>query len=148
MRAVVDTNILIRALIRPQGSAGPVLQYLRDGRFQIVYSEALLDELIAKLALPRLRNKYHLDDESLEAFLALLALRGELVAPQRRIEVCRDAQDNMVIEAAVAGAANCIASSDEDLLVLGAFEDIRIIPPEAFVALLTGTPPGDQGTFA
>ena len=51
-RAVVDTNILIRALIKPQGTVGPVVSRLRDGDYTLVYSEPLLDELLATVALP------------------------------------------------------------------------------------------------
>jgi putative PIN family toxin of toxin-antitoxin system len=58
MRAVVDTNILIRALIKPYGTVGPVITHLRDGHFVIVYSTPLLNELTIKLALPRIRVKY------------------------------------------------------------------------------------------
>ena len=134
IRAVVDTNILIRALIKPTGSVGPVLQRLAADDYRLVYSEALLSELLAKLALPRIRTKYHLDDGSIETTLALLALRGELVKPTRSIKVCRDPDDNMLLEAAAAGAAHYIVTGDEDLLVLKKFETIRIVTPRVFLA--------------
>ena len=60
MRAVVDTNILIRALIKPQGTVGPVLSRLRNDEYILVYPAPILNELIEKLALPRIRRKYHL----------------------------------------------------------------------------------------
>jgi len=33
IRAVIDTNILVRAMLKPGGSVGPVVDFLRDGRF-------------------------------------------------------------------------------------------------------------------
>ncbi len=135
-RAVVDTNILIRALIKPQGTVGPVLGRLRDGAYILVYSEPLLDELLAKLALPRIKVKYHLDDEAIEAFLALLALRGEQVAPARQVRVCRDPDDDRVIEAALAGDAAYVVTGDEDLLSLGQLEGMRFVSPRDFLAIL------------
>ncbi len=45
MRAVVDTNILVRAVIKPQGSVGPVLQRLRRREYTLLLSRATLDEL-------------------------------------------------------------------------------------------------------
>lgn len=134
MRAVVDTNILIRALIKPDGPVGPVLKRLAANDYTLVYSEPLLDELLAKLALPRIRHKYHLDDQAIETVLALFALRGVLVHPARRIQVCRDAKDNMVIEAALEGAAEYVVSGDEDLLTLKRFERIRVVTPRIFLA--------------
>ncbi len=134
MRAVIDTNILIRALIKPHGTVGPVLHRLRNGEYTLIYSEPLLDELLAKLALPRIRNKYAIDDETITALIALLALRGELVIPRRKVRVCRDPKDDMVIEAALAGAAEVIVTGDDDLLTLHAFEGIRFSTPRDFLA--------------
>ncbi|MBC8248794.1 MAG: putative toxin-antitoxin system toxin component, PIN family [Anaerolineales bacterium] len=135
-RAVVDTNILIRALIKPQGTVGPVLTRLRDGDYTLLYAEPLLDELMAKLALPRIRDKYHLADDDVETVLALILLRGESVMPQRRITACRDPKDNVVLEVAVAGEADYIVTGDNDLLVLHPFEDIPIVGPAEFLEAL------------
>ncbi len=134
IRAVVDTNILIRALIKPAGTVGPVLQRLASGDYLMVYSESLLTELLAKLALPRIRTKYHLTDPIIETTLAVIALRGELVKPTRRIKLCRDPNDDMSLEVAVAGSAQYIVTGDEDLLVLRKFEAIRIVTSRVFLA--------------
>jgi predicted nucleic acid-binding protein len=60
MRAVVDTSILVRALIKPRGTVGPVLRRLRDGAYTLIYSEPLLEELADVLSRPRIRDKYHI----------------------------------------------------------------------------------------
>ncbi|RLC57264.1 MAG: putative toxin-antitoxin system toxin component, PIN family [Chloroflexota bacterium] len=139
IRAVVDTNILIRALIKPQGTVGPVLTRLRDGNYTLLYAEPLLDELVAKLALPRIRDKYHLTDDDVETVLALILLRGEPVVPQRRITACRDPKDDIVLEVAVAGEADYIVTGDDDLLVLHPFEGIPIVGPAEFLKALEPT---------
>lgn len=135
-RAVVDTNILIRALIKPRSTVGPVLTRLAEGEYVIVYSELILDELIAKLALPRIRAKYAIDDQTIETTVALLALRGELVHPTRSVKVCRDPKDDMLIEAALAGNAEYLVTGDEDLLVLKKYETVRMVTPRTFLAAL------------
>ncbi len=135
-RAVVDTNILIRALIKPQGTVGPVLTRLRDGDYTFLYAEPLLDELVAKLTLPRIRDKYHLTDDDVEIVLALILLRGEPDVPQHRITACRDPKDNVVLEVAVAGEADYIVTGDDDLLVLHPFEGIPIVGPAEFLKAL------------
>ena len=134
MRAVVDTNILIRALIKPLGTVGPIIRRLRDGDYALVYSAPLLDELIEKLALPRIREKYRLAEPDLEALVALITLRGELVMPERKVKVCRDPEDDMLIEAALTGGAEYVVTGDEDLLTLKRFETVRFVTPRRFLA--------------
>lgn len=136
IRAVVDTNILIRALIKPQSSVGPVLTRLRDGDYTLLYADPLLDELVAKLALPRIRDKYHLSKKDTETVLTLILLRGEPVTPQRSITACRDPKDNIVLEVAVTGQADFIVTGDNDLLVLHPFEGIPIVGPAQFLEAL------------
>jgi putative PIN family toxin of toxin-antitoxin system len=136
MRAVLDVSILVRALIKPGGTVGPVLQRLCEGAYTLLYSEPLLEELVDVLSRPRIRDKYGLGDEDVETVLLLLMLRGEPVSPDRRITACRDPRDDKVLEVAVAGQANAIVTGEEDLLVLDTFEGIPIVGPAAFLAML------------
>lgn len=137
MRTAVDTNILVRALLKPAGTVGLVLRRLRDGDYTLVYYAHLLEELVDVLARPRLREKYGLQDADVETVLRLIVLRGEAVAPRRRIVICRDARDDKVLEAAVAGEVDAIVTADKDLLVLDPFEGIPIVGPAAFLGRLS-----------
>ncbi len=134
MRAVIDTNILIRALIKPRGTVGPIIARLGNGDFIIIYSMPTLDELIAKLALPRIHQKYRVEEFDIEALVALIGARGELVEPTRMIRICRDPDDNMFIEAAIAGHARYVVTGDRDLLTLKKFETVRFVTPRTFLA--------------
>lgn len=136
MRAVVDTNILVRALIKPLGTVGPVLRHLRDGHYTLLYSEKLLEELVDVLGRDRIRRKYHLDKEDIATVVALILLRGIPVVPEQTITACRADKDNRVLEAAVAGRADVIVSGDDDLLVLNPFEGIPIVGPVVFLEML------------
>jgi len=77
-----------------------------------------------------------LTTEDIATVLSLILLRGEPVVPARRIGVCRDPNDNMVLEAAVAGQVDAIVSGDEDLLTLSPFEGIPVLSPAAFLRRL------------
>lgn len=136
MRAVIDTNILVRGIIKPSGSVGPVVRRLRDGDYLLVYSESLLEELVDVMARPRLRDKYAIDDHTVESLLRLVLLRGERVEPLRRVKLCRDPKDDKFLEAALEGKAGVVVSGDDDLLVLDPFEGIPIVSPGRFLALL------------
>jgi len=133
IRAVVDTNILIRAVIKPRGSVGPIIAALRSRLFMLVLSEPLLRELLSTMALPRIRGKYHLTDEDIRDYVAFLSLHSVMVEPLHTLLLCRDESDNKVLEAALTGGVDFIVTSDEDLLVLDPFEGIRIVPAVRFL---------------
>jgi uncharacterized protein len=136
MRAVIDTNILIRAIIRPQGTVGPVILRLRQGEYTLLYSWESLEELIDVLNRPRIRDKYHLVDQDIQAVVGLILVRGEHVSRAERITACRDPNDDKFLSIAVTGEADVIVSGDQDLLVLHPFAGIPILPPSAFLQLL------------
>lgn len=136
IRAVVDTNILVRAVIKPLGTVGPVLRRLRDGAYVLLFSEPLMTELVDVLNRPHIRDKYGLAQKDIETVVALILLRGEAIVPRRRITICRDPKDNMFLEAAADGRADAIVSGDNDLLELNDFEGIPIITSAKFLSKL------------
>jgi putative PIN family toxin of toxin-antitoxin system len=136
MRAVIDTGVLVSALIKPGGATGEVLYALRDGRLTMIYSTDTLVEIIDVLGRPPFRAKYHILPEDITALVNLIRLRGELVSPQKKMSACRDPKDNKFLEAALAGEADCIVSGDADLLALTPFEDIPILRPAEILAKL------------
>jgi len=137
MRAVIDTNILVRAMLKPDGSVGPVVDFLRDRRYVFLYSDATLNELIDVLGRPRMVHRYGLTAAEVDALCALVILRGELVRPGRVITACRDPKDDKFLEVAVAGQADVIVTSDGDLEALDPFEGIPMISPAEFLRLLS-----------
>lgn len=70
--AVLDTNILVSALIRPDGPPGQVMAAVRAGSLVAVMSQGMLAEYQAALRRPRLR----LDPVRVEATLAHLTAVG------------------------------------------------------------------------
>lgn len=136
MRVVVDTGILVSALIRPKGTIGGVLHALRDGRFTTIYSTPMMLEVADVLSLAKIQEKYHIQPDDIEALINLVRLRGELVIPKQTITACRDPKDNKFLEAALAGEADVIVTGDDDLLVLNPFEGVDILRPAKFLERL------------
>jgi putative PIN family toxin of toxin-antitoxin system len=136
MRVIIDTSVLVSALIRRQGTTGEVLRFLRDGRFTVVYSTAIMIEIIDVLGRDPFRTKYQIESEDITTLVNLMRLRGELVNPLNKVTVCPDPKDDKFLEAALAGQVDAIVSGDEDLLVLNPFEGIPILRPAEFLALI------------
>jgi putative PIN family toxin of toxin-antitoxin system len=86
LRAVVDPNILIAALLSRGGAPAQLLVRWLAGEFELVVSETVLAELGRALAYPKLRDRVSADEA--DAFVALLSHGASLAddppEPSRR----------------------------------------------------------------
>jgi putative PIN family toxin of toxin-antitoxin system len=140
LRAVLDANVLVSALIRPHGPPGEViLRLLEDRAFALVTSAAILAEARRALAYPRVRRYILASDEELDLWVASLGLIAEPVQGSLRLRaVAEDPEDDKYLAAALEGSAQFVVTGDAHLLALEGYEGIRIVTPRAFLALLEG----------
>ena len=117
MRAVLDPNIIISGLLSRDAPPARALQAWQEGRFELIVSPALLDELGRALAYPKLRKR--IPEQSATAVLELLA-RGATVAPgaPQPPVLSKDSADDYLLALAETRRAALI-SGDKHLLVLG-----------------------------
>lgn len=126
MRAVLDTNVLVSALLFG-GIPEAVLRRGLEGGFVLISSATLLDELedILTGRFAFARNRARLIRDELEAVV-------DLVEPDRLPAVSRDPDDDHVLAAAVAGLADAVVTGDKDLLVLEQHEGVAILTARSF----------------
>ena len=137
MRVVVDTNVIISALISPAGPPGRIIAAWHRRQITVVVSEAMLVELRDAMHYPRVRRRISMTDEELSTVLDDLASAATAIdEPDHVAVLVRDPDDAIFVEAAVAGNADYIVTGDRDLLELGSYEGIRVVTPADFVALL------------
>ena len=138
--AVLDSVVLVSALLTPGGVASDVVRQARDGAFTCCLSDEILAETQRVLVeTPRLRQRYTYNDEDVQAFILSLRAAVHLVTNVPPLAgIVRDPNDDMVIACAVVAAADYVVSRDEDLLSLGTYEGITMTTPEDFIALLRG----------
>ena len=84
-RAVLDTNVLVSALIKSNGTPGRILDAHRLGRYELVASAELLDELERVLLRPRILRLVHATREEVSAFVRRLASSCVLAEPGTEI---------------------------------------------------------------
>jgi putative PIN family toxin of toxin-antitoxin system len=82
------------------------------------------------------QDRFRVSAEDIQAIIELILLRGELVEPTRHFQLCRDANDDILLDTAFAAQADVIVSGDEDPLVLHPFGKISIVKPRAFLTHL------------
>lgn len=139
MRAVFDTNVLVRATFSKESNPDRLVKAWQRGEFELVTSPPLLAELDAVLRRPGIQRRLGWTDEETTAFVLILAEGAIVVSPSQKLEVVRDEDDNRVVEAAIEGAADYIVTADEDLLSLGGYAGIQIVTPARLVAVLTAS---------
>ena len=131
-RIVVDTNVLISALLQPSGRIADVLDVVRAARGVLVFSEETFAELASRLMRPKFDR--YIDQALREQFLSDLAGVAEWVTITGIVHACRDPDDDKFLETAISGEAACIVTGDADLLTLDPFSGVRILRPREFVA--------------
>lgn len=115
MRAVIDTNVWVSALLNPRGAPARVLDAYRNGRFTLVMSEPLLAELLEVLQRPRIARRYGVTAPDAAEVVGILRASALVVAVSGDVRICRDPDDDVVIETALRGRAQALVSRDEDL---------------------------------
>jgi len=135
VRVILDTNILIAALISPTGPPAAILQAFLDERFTLVTCEAQLEEFRRVTRDPELRKRV----KPAEAGTLVNELRALALIPKRlpRIERSSDPHDDFFLALAEAAGADYLVTGDKSgLLALRKHRRTRIVTARRFGKLL------------
>jgi len=128
VRAVLDTNVVLSALVFRGGAAGQVRQAWQRGLVLPLASTATVQELVRVLAYPKFRLSKAEQDELLADYLPY-AETVRIPQPPPAVPDCRDVLDLPFMHLAVAGKAQVLVSGDRDLLAIAAeFEHASSCP--------------------
>ncbi len=107
IRIIVDTNILVSALLKPDSLPAAVLLVVFSGKVQVCVSEVILAEYEDVLRRPRWKQS----PDVIDGTLAFMRSHGHLVKPGAPVYECIDPDDNAFLE--------CAQAADADYLVTG-----------------------------
>jgi uncharacterized protein len=122
---VLDTNLIVSAVINPQGAASQALD-IADANFDIVVSQETLSELIDVLS----REKFdrYASKEERKLFAMDYADTAKLVHVQAVVTECLDPKDNKFLALAVdAGAVLVVSGDKKHLTNMKQYQGIPII---------------------
>jgi len=133
-RVVVDTNILISALLSATSEPRRLIDVILDRRIELLQSELVYEELVTRLARPKF-DRYR-DAAAWDVFLSEL-IELAIWCPDVEIEpTSRDPDDDKFLALAATGGAGALITGDRDLLDLHVYEGIPIVTPAAFLRAL------------
>jgi putative PIN family toxin of toxin-antitoxin system len=136
-RVVLDTNIVLSALLFRRGRLAPLRLAWQQATFDPLASKATTLELILTLTYP----KFQLSGEEQQEMLAdYLPYCTTIVMPAKVPGIqCRDPFDVPFLELAIVGKANCLVRGDQDLLHLAGEGPCPIMTAAEFLTSLNKT---------
>ena len=136
IRAVLDANVLVSGIVT-EGVPRNILRAWRAGRFQLVASQATLDEIGRVLRYSKIARRHHWSEAEIHAFMESLEALAILTQGKLRLNVvAADPSDNRYLECAIEGDADCLVTGDRHLLELTMYREVEILTPRKFVELL------------
>ena len=142
IRIVLDTNLLVSAILSPQGNPAAILKLSLKGMFSLVISNDILYEARRVFQYPKLvklMKKRGVTPQYIDDIIDKLN-RIAIITPGKLSieEIHDDPDDNMVLSCAIEGEADFIISGDHHLADLKNYKGIKILDPTTFLKTILG----------
>lgn len=134
-RVVIDTNLVLSALVFAQGRLTPLRAAWQTHRIQPLIFRATAAELIRVLAYPKFKLSAEHQEELLADYLPYCKTI-RIPDPPPKTPDCRDRFDIPFLQLAIAGKAQTLVTGDQDLLVLNGRFACPIVTAEEFIGKL------------
>lgn len=134
MRLVLDTNVLLSALLSTNSPPAQILALWRSRKFDLLTTDAQIDELSRVTRYPKIRAR--LAPALSGRLVNRLRDLAVLVQKLPKIDVSLDPDDNYLLALAQAGQAQFLVTGDKPLLAMKRYKSTLIITPSVLLAIL------------
>jgi uncharacterized protein len=136
-RLVYDTNVIVSAVLSPEGDCDRLLKRVVERDVILVVSAAILNEYERILTRDAVARLHQWTPDQIDALLVSISNHAMSVEPAEIPKVVAgDPTDDIFLAAARTAAAEIIVSGDRHLLALGAYEGIQILRPREMLLIL------------
>ena len=125
MRVVLDTNVLINGFKDENSFEKRIIDEVISGKIEAFANRQTLRE-------NKLISSQLIENDAYQKDLENLFSKINWVVNKRQIKIVRDPQDNKILESAAEAHAEYLITSDNDLLSLNSYQDIKIVNPSQF----------------
>ena len=135
MRVILDTNVLVAALIAPTGPPHQLFEAFLGDRFTLITSDMQIEEFSRVTRYPAIRSRIH----PAQAGRMLNSIRSLGVFSENlpTQSVSRDPHDDYLFAMAQAGAADYLVTGDKaDVLAIERYGRTQIVTVRKLIEIL------------
>jgi len=132
VRVVIDTNVLVSAVIRDRLPEQVLLWCLGQADVECLVTPDILAEYVTVIRRP----KFDLPEETVNWWLELLAADTRVIAPTVKLEFPRDRKDARFLICAQSGQADYLITGDGDFSEAQQLIDPRIVSVRQFADII------------
>lgn len=129
MRVVIDTNVLISALLTPFGNSARILDLVLSGELQVLYDDRIISEYQDVLQRP----KFDFEKSDSDELLSFIEAEGFKVTPLPINAKVIDHDDLPFIETAITGMAEALITGNKRHFKGSSTKKIKIMTPDEFL---------------
>jgi uncharacterized protein len=130
-RVVIDTNVIVSALIQFSYPYKIIYQLYFDQRFMLCLSDALLEEYYEVLSRPKFARFTDFFSKA-EHLLADIAVKAILFVPEIKLDMMSDKDDNKILELADASGADYIITGNLNDFTFPLYKQAKIVSPKEY----------------
>ena len=130
-KIIIDTNVLISALIQKNYPNFILYYYVLDNQVDVCISDDLFQEYLEVLNRPKF-SKYPDFLIKSEFVLAQLETKAKKFTPTNRLDIIKDNPDNRLLELAVESRADFIITGNINDFTMNEFQGTKIVTPKEY----------------
>lgn len=140
IKAVYDTNVVVAALLNPEGIPAFLLDLATQGRISLFLSPYLVMEYETVLR----RAKFDFSPGRVTTILQAIQSHATLVTPRVTLQILSDSFDNHVLGCAVEAKADYLVTGNRRHFPFRVFQGIGIVSPRRFWEIYQESLEGDE----
>jgi putative PIN family toxin of toxin-antitoxin system len=130
-RVVLDTNIIVSALLQPLGPPAQIFLLAISGSLQLCMSASIYTEYEEVIS----RQRFGRDESTIAQVLKTIRAQSLWVRPTEAIRACPDPDDNIFLECAVAARASYLVTGNPRHFP-GSWEQILVVTPRQLLDVI------------
>ena len=130
MKVVLDTNIFISSFFWG-GNPRKIIERIINGEDTLFICNEILSEINSVISRP----KFNVENRYITRFIKSIEdIANHVTLKGMSQQICRDKEDDKIIECALLSKAQYIITGDTDLLVLDEYQGIKIITSNEYIS--------------